>query len=123
MNTQLEMKGVLSVELQLGQKVAKVSFLVLINLATNKILGTAYVDKHSKKSIPKKGALKRSGSSPVAIKDMVVTLHILPTTWKQRKEILERVTTSTTALQPFEVSYHQCVKYTYMEEVTFEAYD
>lgn len=65
--TQLVENGVVHLEVELGQLTAKTNFLIVPNLATNMILGTAYLSENAKKIIPKDGALKATGSSPVAI--------------------------------------------------------
>lgn len=53
-STQLKVKRVTRLVAQLVQRVAKVGFLVVINLATDTILGTAYTDKHIEKKAPRK---------------------------------------------------------------------
>lgn len=42
-NVQQEVKVVIKLDVQLGQKVAEASFLEVTKLATNMILGTAYI--------------------------------------------------------------------------------
>lgn len=82
----------------LVRRVAEASFLEVTNLATNMILSKAYVNGNTKKMRTKKITSKPTNSSPTTIKKASVTLHILRTTWKQRRENLRTCIASTRGL-------------------------
>lgn len=52
-NKQLKLKIVISLEAQLGQRVADKSFFIVTSLDTETILGTAYINKNIEKIKPK----------------------------------------------------------------------
>lgn len=55
----------------MGQRIAEPGYLIVTNLATDMSLGTAYINQNIKNISPKKGTLRRTGSSPVAIEEIV----------------------------------------------------
>lgn len=65
-DTHLDLKGVTWLQVQLGQRVARVSFLVVVKLATDAILGTPYINDNIDRIYPRKEKLILSGSIPVA---------------------------------------------------------
>lgn len=68
---QLNLKGLVQLEVQLEQKVAEATILVQAILATDLILETAYTTKDLEKIISKKGILKTTAPYPVAIEESV----------------------------------------------------
>lgn len=53
-NTKLEAKGAMSQDDQLGQRISKISLLIVTNLATDMILGTEFVNVNIEKISPRK---------------------------------------------------------------------
>lgn len=70
-NVQLEVSEVLRLKFQFAQIVAKVIFLIVNNLDTDTILGTACLNENIGKISPEKGTLQYTGLSPVEIEKIV----------------------------------------------------
>lgn len=70
-NTQVKVKRLIKLDVQLRQRVATANFLVGTNLATDMILSTAYIDKNNEKISPKKGILQPTSASPTPLEEFV----------------------------------------------------
>lgn len=68
-NTKMQVIVVIRLDVQLGQKIAKTSFLLLTNFAADTILGTPYINENSDKFTLKKSVLKPAGSGPVPLEE------------------------------------------------------
>lgn len=66
--THLDVEGVIWLQVQLKQFVAKVGFLAVASLATDAILGTACIDDNINETCPRQEKLIPIGSRPIAIK-------------------------------------------------------
>lgn len=70
-NTQLHIKELIRLTVQLGQKKAKSCFLIVTDLATDVILRTVYINASIGRISPKKDTLKPTSTNPVAIEESV----------------------------------------------------
>lgn len=70
-NTQLNVKVVIKIDVQLRQREAEMGFQVVGSLDTDMISGTAYLDENILKINCRKGTLKSAGSSSVAREESV----------------------------------------------------
>lgn len=71
-NTRLKVIKGFRLEAQLGRKIAKNSVPIVTSLAIDTTSTKAYITRNIEKIRPKKGALKRTGSSTVAIDEGVL---------------------------------------------------
>lgn len=66
-STQLEVKRVILLEVQLGQGLAEASFLLVTILVAGIIVRKTYIDENIENTIPKKDKLKSTSSSTAAV--------------------------------------------------------
>lgn len=84
-HTRLELKRIIRLEVQLEQRIASESFLIVTNLATDMNLWTGYVDENSEKCSSQNGTLKPNVSIPVAIEEGVDSIAF-PTSNAESKQ-------------------------------------
>lgn len=70
-NKQLEVEEVMHMEVQLGQRIAKFSFLIVTSLATDMIIETDNITENIEKIISMKTTLKPAGPNPVTKNESV----------------------------------------------------
>lgn len=85
-NTQLKVEELARLEVQLGQRVAKVGFQTVTNSTTDMILGTAYVDRDMENVNFKKDTLMPAGASSVDIEESVVNAAYIANHLERKKE-------------------------------------
>lgn len=85
-NKQLEVNELVRMGAQLGQRVAEEGFRIVTNLATDMILGTAYIDENIKKISPRKNILRPTGSSTVTLDGSVDNVASMADSLESKQE-------------------------------------
>lgn len=121
-DTQPAGNGVLRFEVQLGQRIAKASFLIVTNLAADMILETAYSNEIIKKICYKSSTMKPTSSSPVAIEESVDNAAYMADSPESKQHNFEDEISTSHAQQFAKGSYHLWVKFSCMWEIPLETY-